>query len=108
MVFEFEELERKAMAGEMLPEDLPQPQQLLFLSLRSLYREYRNNVISRDEAKKEKGKLLGEYSRAYKNYQIYVNEAQRRNKISRYLSEININGCEKCKLAVRIFDGREA
>lgn len=107
MKLEPEELERRAMAGETLPDNLPQPQQLLFLSFRSLYREYRCKAISREEARKEKAKLLSEYSLAMRNYDLSMMDAQRRNRISAYLPELNIHGCEKCKLAAKIFDGRE-
>ncbi len=107
MVLELEELERRAMASESLPNDIPQPQQLLFLSFRNLYREYRCGAISREEARKEKAKLLTEYALAIRNYDLYIAEAKRRNRLSAYLSELNIHGCERCRLAARIFDGRE-
>lgn len=108
MKIDLEELERKAMAGYSMPEGLPQPEQLLYLSLRILYREYRAGVISRAEAKKEKSMLLSEYNLSMFRYALFISEAQRRNRISAHLTELNTQGCEKCRLAARIFDGRES
>lgn len=107
MVLDLEELERRALRSESLPEGLTQPQQLLFLSLRVLYREYRCKVITRDEAKKEKAKLLAEFDQAQFHYNMFWNTTQMCNRLNAYLTDIEKNGCERCKTAVRIFDGRD-
>ena len=65
MVLEPEAIERLAMKGEEMPDGMDYPEQVLFQSLALLYARYREKHISREDAKKEKGKLLDEYQ-AYK------------------------------------------
>ena len=53
--------EKDAMAGLEMPDGLSYPDQILYLELRMLYRQYHQKVIDRDTATKEKKKLLDEY-----------------------------------------------
>lgn len=53
--------EKDAMAGLEMPDGLSYPDQILYLGLRMLYRQYYKNVIDRGTAIKEKKKLLEEY-----------------------------------------------
>ena len=53
--------EKDAMAGLELPDGLSYPDQILYLSLRMLYRQYYQKIIDRETATKEKKKLLDEY-----------------------------------------------
>jgi hypothetical protein len=53
--------ERIAMAGGEMPDKLPYSEQLLFLSLRLLYNSYKQKLIDRETATKEKSKLITEY-----------------------------------------------
>lgn len=53
--------EKDAMAGLEMPNGLSYPDQILYLSLRMLYRQYYQKIIERDTATKEKKKLLDEY-----------------------------------------------
>ena len=53
--------EKDAMAGLEMPNGLSYPDQILYLSLRMLYRQYYQKIIERDTATKEKQKLLDEY-----------------------------------------------
>ena len=55
--------EKDAMAGLEMPDGLSYPDQILYLGLRMLYRQYYQKIIDRETAKKEKKKLLGEYRR---------------------------------------------
>lgn len=55
------EWERKAIRGDELPDDLGYPEQVLYLELRMLYEQYRNKIIDRDAATREKKRLLDEY-----------------------------------------------
>ena len=57
--------EKDAMAGLEMPDGLSYPDQILYLELRMLYRQYYQKIIDRDTATKEKKKLLDEY-RIYK------------------------------------------
>lgn len=53
--------EKDAMAGLEMPDGLSYPDQILYLSLRMLYRQYFQKIIDRETATKEKKKLLDEY-----------------------------------------------
>ena len=53
--------EKDAMAGLEMPNGLSYPDQILYLSLRMLYKQYFQKVIDRETATKEKKKLLDEY-----------------------------------------------
>lgn len=53
--------EKDAMAGLEMPDGLSYPDQILYLELRMLYRQYYQKIIDRETATKEKKKLLDEY-----------------------------------------------
>lgn len=53
--------EKDAMAGLEMPNGLSYPDQILYLSLRMLYRQYYQKIVDRETATKEKRKLLDEY-----------------------------------------------
>ena len=53
--------EKDAMAGLEMPDGISYQDQILYLSLRMLYRQYYQKIIDRETATKEKKKLLDEY-----------------------------------------------
>lgn len=53
--------EKDAMAGLEMPNGLSYPDQILYLELRMLYHQYYQKVINRENATKEKKKMLDEY-----------------------------------------------
>lgn len=55
------EYERKAMAGEEIPEGLRFAGQHYYLGLRMLYHQYKSGVIDRETATREKKQLLATY-----------------------------------------------
>lgn len=57
--------EKAAMNGDELPDDLGYADQVMYLSLRMLYATYRKGIIDREQAVREKKKLVDEY-RMYK------------------------------------------
>ena len=57
--------ERQAMNGDEMPDGLGYPEQILYLSLRLLYKSLRLGAIERPTAIVEKKKLMDEY-RLYK------------------------------------------
>jgi hypothetical protein len=56
-----EELERLAIKGGTLPAELMQPEQLLFLQLRNLYRAFHANTITKEQGSAEKVAILAAY-----------------------------------------------
>lgn len=55
------EYERIAMAGGEMPDNMDSSDQLMFLKLRLLYNSYRKGILSREQATKEKTKIVREY-----------------------------------------------
>ena len=51
-------IERTAANGGELPDDLELPEQLLFLTLRELYSNYKAGAVERERAKREKQRIL--------------------------------------------------
>ncbi len=53
--------ENDAMAGQEMPDGLSYPDQILYLGLRMLYRQYYQKAINRDTAVREKKKMIKQY-----------------------------------------------
>lgn len=53
--------EKDAMAGAEMPDGLSYPDQVLYLELRILYRQYYQKVIDRETAVREKKKMIEQY-----------------------------------------------
>ncbi len=56
--------EREAMRGSELPEGLPLHDQMVYISLRSLYHDYYERRIEREAASAEKRRIIGAWQRA--------------------------------------------
>ena len=54
--------ERIAMAGGEIPDDLEWYDRQLFLMLRTLYWQYKQGIVDRETASREKQKLLKDYN----------------------------------------------
>lgn len=55
------EYEKIAMSGGEMPDNMDSSDQLMFLKLRLLYDSYKRGVLNREQAKREKAKILKEY-----------------------------------------------
>ena len=53
--------EKDAMAGQEMPDGLSYPDQILYLGLRMLYRQYYQKGIDRETAVREKKKMIKQY-----------------------------------------------
>lgn len=56
-----DDFERAASRGLPMPEGLDSSQQRLYLSLRHVYYAYRQGIVSREDAKREKEQLMEAY-----------------------------------------------
>ena len=101
------DIEHAAMHGDELPGDLSSPDQLLYLSFRELYRGFRAGTITKEQAGKEKQKLLAEHELARFYYDSYLDTVKMRNRIGSQLTELERCGCPACTRAIKLFDGRE-
>lgn len=101
-----EEIERLAMHGELLPSDLNQAEQLLFMSFRCLYQSYRAGTITREQAQNEKRELLGTFEDNNRWIGIYQDTCKMRVELAKVSRDMVVSGCPICKRAIGIIDGR--
>lgn len=80
--------ESAAMRGDDLPDGLNLPDQVLFLSLRSLYWQVRKGVVDRERAVAEKKKLLNAHRVQCFNRDLWENAARRERKIEHSITEV--------------------
>jgi hypothetical protein len=102
-----EEIEIRAMHNDPLPSDLKLPEQLLFLSFRSLYQSYRAGQLTRERAHNEKVQLLNQFADWMRWDGIYQDTCRMRVELSGMSKEVESGDCERCKRMMRIFDRRE-
>lgn len=107
MLPDTEKIERAAMHGDELPDDLSSPDQLLYLQFRELYRQFREGIVTKEQAKTEKGKLLASHELARFYYDSYIETAKMRNRVGAQLTELEKCRCPACIKAIRLFDGRD-
>lgn len=102
----FRELERAALKGLDMPKNLWQFEQLCFLSLRCLYREFKSGVITKNQARAEKQDIIKAYEIGELHHRVDMQTQQMWHDLSEYLRMINFDGCEQCRTAAKIIDGR--
>ena len=85
--------ERKAMYGDDLPDGLTVYDQMAYISLRSLYRDYHEKRMDRDAASAEKRMILSAWQKAKR-------DAEFERKMSFYHARLNRDS-EMAKTAVR-------
>lgn len=71
---QIKDLELYACRNKPLPEFLTLPETCLYISLRYLYQSYHKGEISKENAKSEKRKMLGEYERFKMTYDNWLKE----------------------------------
>lgn len=100
-----EELERLAAADSEMPEGLEMPEQLLYLTLRTLYQNFRAGAVNRDRAKREKSRILVAYGDVQSQYKVtkFHNEIYKR--LQNNVCELYKCGCEHCRKLINIFTG---
>ena len=92
----------------VLPEGFGSLETMLYQQIFYLCRDYDEGNIPKDEARKLKTKYLQEYGRICLKRDIYSDHMKRMVAISQVLGDAEKNGCERCRRAARVFDGRES
>jgi len=99
-----EELERLALDCEMLPPSLPLEQQLLFLELRLLYRQYHSGIITKEQGRQEKQELIRSYRKTTEQIESdellklsreYLNKPVKYNDADYVVTALTVRLCEK-------------
>lgn len=95
------------MAAKLMPmpEDLTQPEQLLYKSLCFLYREYRSGQITREQALKDKKQMYSAYIDSTYMFDLYKTYGKIAETFQHRSHEIKENGCEVCRRLDRLICG---
>lgn len=102
-----DEIDIAAKKNIELPEDAALSERMLYSALSLLYREYRERILTAEQAKKEKQKLYQAYELNAQKERIWAEHNRRIIEISRTLIRAEKDGCPICKEMARIFDGRQ-
>ena len=100
-----EELERLAATDAEIPDDLTMPEQLLFLTLRELYSNFRSGAVNRERAKREKSRIYVAYQSLQNEYRATEQHLEIRRRLSHNIGELYQCGCPNCKHLLNIFVG---
>lgn len=99
------ELERLAASEEEMPDGLTMPEQLLFLTLRELYGNFRSGVVNRERAKREKSRILVAYRGLTSEYAVVEQHLSIRKRLQGNIGDIYKCGCQNCRKLINIFNG---
>lgn len=102
------EIEALAKKGTPLPDTATLADSLFYHCLRLLYREYRDGIINRDQAKREKSRLVNQFGVQKLWERCGQNKYDRWRRYQTIQTEAEKNGCPICKRIVRILDGRDS
>lgn len=100
-----DELERLAASDEEMPDGLGLPEQLLLLTLRELYGNFRSGVVNRERAKREKSRIYVAYQGLSNEYKIVEQNTEIRQRLQKNIGDIYKCGCQNCKKLINIFNG---
>ena len=101
---EIYELARKRQPA---PDNMTLPEQLLYTTARNIYKSFEDGIITLEQAKIEKQRSIANFESLNRSCLIYRDHMKRMVTISQVLGDVDKNGCERCRRAVRVFDGRE-
>lgn len=102
-----EQLEHLAATDSEMPDGLSMPEELLFLTLRTLYQNFHSGAVSQDRAKREKSRIYAAYEILKKDYAIVEHHLDIRKRLTHNISEIFKGDCPHCKTLIRVFTGVE-
>ena len=100
-----DELERLAASEEEMPDGLTMPEQLLFITLRELYKNFRSGAVNRERAKREKSRILVAYRGLTSEYAVVEQHLSIRKRLQGNIGDIYKCGCQNCRKLINIFNG---
>ena len=98
-------IERTAANGGELPDNLELPEQLLFLTLRELYSNYKAGAVERERAKREKQRILSAYKALKISYEITNEHEKIRKRLEQNMVELHNCDCPHCRKLYLNTDG---
>lgn len=106
MAMTTEEIERLAASEVVeMPDNLEMPEQLLLLTLATLYHNYRIGAVNRDRAKREKSRILVGYGQVQSMYKVAKQHEEIQERLKKNIGTLYKCGCENCRKLLNIFTG---
>ena len=101
------ELEKLAASGAEMPDNLGLPEQLLFLTLRELYNNYKSGAVNRERGQREKKRIMLAYNGLKTDFAIVDYHMKLRRRLEHEVGTLYKCDCEHCRKFVRVLDGIE-
>ena len=92
-----EELERLAANDGEIPDGLSLPEQLFFLTMRELYSNFRNGVVNRERAKREKQRIMVAYGQLSNSYKVVEQHQAINTRLQKHIGELYKCDCPNCR-----------
>lgn len=98
------DLEKLAASGAEMPEGLNTGEQLLFLTLRELYANFRSGAINREQGHREKQRVLDSYRQIKFEQSLFDEHLRLRRRLELEVGSLHKCGCEECRKIAKILD----
>ena len=99
------EIEQLAVRDEDMPDGLDVGEQLLYITLRTLYSNFRSGAINKERGAREKQQILAAYKQVRLDCDIMNYYQQINQRVARHLEELYSCGCPHCKKLIELFSG---
>lgn len=100
-----EELERLAAENAEMPDNLELPEQLMFLTLRTLYQNFFSGTVNKERARREKSRIYVAYRDLKRGYKVVEEHLAIRKRLTTTIGELYTCGCANCRKLLNIFVG---
>lgn len=94
-----------ATPGAEMPDGLKIGEQLLFLTLRELYNNFRSGAVNRERGKREKQRIMVAYQNIESQERLMDYHVQLRRRLEREVGSLHLCDCPTCRKVARVFDG---
>ena len=88
-----------------MPDGLKIGEQLLFLTLRELYNNFRSGAVNRERGKREKQLIMVAYRNIEFQEKIMDHHMKIRRRLESEIGSLHKCGCENCRKVARVLDG---
>ena len=99
------DIELIAAGGGEVPDGLELPEQLLLITLRELYKNFRSGGVNRERGKREKQRIIVAYEALKSNYGVIDHHQAIRRRLQQNVGNLHDCGCPTCRKVMRVFDG---
>lgn len=94
-----------ATPGAEMPDGLKIGEQLLFLTLRELYNNFRSGAVNRERGKREKQRIMVAYQTIEFQESLMDYHLKLRRRLEREIGSLHKCDCPTCRKVGRVFDG---